>query len=134
MTERKPPGVPVGNWVDEIIRAATARGEFDDLPGAGKPLADDRPPDEDWWLRQKIRDEEVPADVFLPPGLQLRKEVARLPETVRDLPTEDAVRETVQELNARVAAFIRTPTGPVVPVAPADVEKVVAAWREARGR
>jgi len=132
VTERKPPGVPVGNWVDEIIRAATERGEFDNLPGAGKPLRDERPPDEDWWLRQKIRDEDVDPDVLLPPALQLRKEVAKLPETVADLQSEDAVRDAVREVNRRVAEYIRLPSGPAIPVAPADVDEVVAAWRRAR--
>ncbi|WP_098485534.1 DUF1992 domain-containing protein [Georgenia soli] len=134
MTERKPADLPVGNWVDQLIRAAQERGEFDDLPGAGKPLRGvDAPLDEDWWVRQKIRDEGLPADALLPPALLLRKEVAELPEVVRDLPTEDAVREAVRDVNLRVAAWIRTPTGPVIPVAPADPEAVVAAWRAARG-
>jgi hypothetical protein len=132
MTERKPGDVPVGNWVDQLIRAAQERGEFDDLPGAGKPLPDTGPLDEDWWVRQKIRSENLPADALLPPALLLRKEVAGLPETARDLPTEEAVREAVREVNLRVAAWIRTPTGPVVPVAPADPDAVVASWRAAR--
>jgi hypothetical protein len=133
MTERKPADLPVGNWVDQLIRAAQERGEFDDLPGAGKPLPGiDAPLDEDWWVRQKIRSEDLPADALLPPALLLRKEVAGLAETVRDLPTEDSVREAVRDVNLRVAAWIRTPTGPVIPVAPADPERVVAAWRAAR--
>jgi hypothetical protein len=132
MTERRPDGVPVGNWVDQLIRAAQERGEFDDLPGAGKPLRDTGPLGEDWWVRQKIRSEDLPPDVLLPPALLLRKEVAGLPEAVRDLPTEAAVRGAVREVNLRVAAWIRTPTGPVVPVAPADPDAVVAAWRAAR--
>ena len=133
MTERKPADLPVGNWVDQLIRAAQERGEFDDLPGAGKPLPGiDAPLDEDWWVRQKIRSEDLPADALLPPALLLRKEVAELPDVVRDLPTEDAVRQAVRDVNLRVAAWIRTPTGPVIPVAPADPERVVAAWRAAR--
>lgn len=133
MTERKPPDVPVGNWVDQLIRAAQERGQFDDLPGAGKPLPGiDGPLDEDWWVRQKIRSEGLPADALLPPALLLRKEVAGLPEAVRHLPTEAAVRDAVREVNLRVAAWVRTPTGPVVPVAPADPDAVVAAWRAGR--
>jgi len=134
MTERKPADVPVGNWVDQLIRAAQERGEFDDLPGAGKPLPGTGGPlDEDWWVRQKIRDEGLPADALLPPALLLRKEVAGLPEAVRHLPTEEAVRLAVREVNLRVASWIRTPTGPVVPVSPADPDAVVGAWRASRG-
>jgi hypothetical protein len=38
MTERKPPGMSFESWVDKQIREATERGEFDGLPGAGKPI------------------------------------------------------------------------------------------------
>ena len=121
MTERKPPDVPVHSWVDRLVREAEERGEFADLPGLGKPLPGiDKPLDEDWWVRQKLRDEELPTDVLLPPALQLRRERAALPETVRHLRDEAAVRAAVRELNARVAAYIRLPTGTVLLVAPSD--------------
>lgn len=133
MTERKPPGMPVHNWVDKLIQDAAARGEFDNLPGAGKPLPGlDRPWDEDWWIKQKIRDEELPVEGMLPPVLQLRREVAALPERVRDLSDEAAVRAMVSDVNERVAAWIRRPSGPVLPVGRADVEAIVQGWREAR--
>ncbi|MGZ6734795.1 MAG: DnaJ family domain-containing protein, partial [Nocardioides sp.] len=38
-------------WVDVQLRAAMERGDFDDLPGAGKPiegLGEEHDPD--WWL------------------------------------------------------------------------------------
>lgn len=134
MTGRKPADVPFHSWVDRLVREAEERGEFADLPGLGKPLPGiDQPLDEDWWVRQKVRSEDLPSDAFLPPALQLRKEVAALPETVRHLPDEDAVRAAVRDVNARVAAYIRLPTGPVLPVAPADPDAVVAGWRAARG-
>lgn len=132
MTERKPPGMPRGHWVDEQIRRATERGEFDNLPGAGKPLPTHDPGDEDWWVRQKVAEEEIPSDVFLPPALLLRKDVAALPERVRELPDEESVRAAVREVNQRVAEHIRLPKGPPIPVGPADVEAVVASWRAAR--
>lgn len=133
MTERRPHDVPVETWVDRLVRDAEARGAFRDLPGAGKPLPGiDEPLHEDWWVRQKLRSEDLPADGLLPPALLLRKELAALPETVRHLRDEDAVRDTVRALNRRVADYIRTPTGPVLPVAPADVDAVVAGWRADR--
>jgi len=133
VTERKPPDVPVHSWVDRLVREAEERGAFADLPGLGKPLPGiDDPLDEDWWVRQKMRSEKLPTDALLPPALALRKELADLPDRVRHLPDEAAVRAAVQELNARVAAYIRLPSGPVLPVAPADPGAVVAGWREAR--
>ena len=39
--------------IERLIREATERGEFDDLPGAGKPLdtADQGP---GWWIRRYL--------------------------------------------------------------------------------
>jgi len=46
--------------IDQQIRAAEARGEFDDLPGAGKPLTGlDKPYSEDWWLKQLAERENI---------------------------------------------------------------------------
>lgn len=132
MPERKPAGMPSSHWVDEQIRRATERGEFDNLPGAGKPLGVHDPNDEDWWVRQKVREEDIPSDVFLPPSLLLRKEVAALPDAVSGLPDEESVRAAVREVNQRVAEHIRLPQGPPIPVGPADVEAVVAGWHEQR--
>lgn len=135
MSERKPAGVDFESWVDRKIREATERGEFRNLPGAGKPLpgAGSRYHDENAWLRDYLRREGVSGDVALPPSLQLRREVERLPETVRELATEEQVRATVAELNRRIVDWLRVPSGPQVPVAPADVEEVVAGWRAAAG-
>lgn len=133
MTERKPPGTSWESWVDRQIREATERGAFDNLPGAGKPLPDvDGPHDEDWWVRRKLKEEGLSADVLLPPALALRKEVERLPETVAALGTEDSVRAAVRELNVRIAEYLRAPTPPWVPVRPVDADAVVTAWRAAQ--
>src|SRR5215218_2217953 len=65
MTERKPPGVGFETWVERQLREAAERGAFDDLPGAGKPIPDlDKPHDELWWVKQKLRDEGL---AWLPP-------------------------------------------------------------------
>ena len=66
--------------------------------------------------------------------LRLRREVERLPDTVRGLPTERAVRKAVAELNRRIADWLRAPAGPQVHVGPVDVAEVVAAWRAERPR
>jgi len=39
MTEQKPPGMSWESWIDQQIREAREAGLFDNLPGAGKPLA-----------------------------------------------------------------------------------------------
>jgi hypothetical protein len=121
--------------VDRQIRMAQERGDFDDLPGKGKPLAAlQGPDDENWWVRQFVQREGVPSDALLPTPLQLRKEVERLPETVRDLPTEQAVRAAVSDLNRRIAEWLRAPDGPAVPLRPVNADGVVAQWAQARPR
>lgn len=119
--------------VERQIREAQERGDSDDLPGRGRPLRNlHAADDENWWARSLLERENVPLDALLPTPLQLRKEVERLPETVRDLPTEDAVREVVRALNTRIAAWIRTPTGPRIAVGRVSVDDVVAQWRAQR--
>jgi hypothetical protein len=118
--------------VEKAIREAVERGEFDDLPGKGRPLPNLADADENWWIKGYLRREGVPSDALLPTPIQLRKEVERLPETVRDLPTERAVRDLVAELNVRIAAYLRAPDGPRVPLRLADPDAVVEAWRTHR--
>src|SRR2546422_903351 len=56
MTERKPPGMGFESWIDKQIREAMERGEFDNLPGHGKPIPGlDRPDDDWWWIGPKLR-------------------------------------------------------------------------------
>jgi Domain of unknown function (DUF1992) len=119
--------------IDQQIRKAEKRGDFADLPGKGKPLPGlAGPDDENWWIRSWIRREGVPSEALLPTPLQLRKEIERLPETVRDLHTEEAVRSAVTDLNRRIAEWIRAPSGPAVPVRPVDAEEIVQGWRSTR--
>ena len=133
MTERKPPQLSFESWLDRQIREAAERGEFDDLPGAGKPLPDrDQPDDELWWVKGYLAREGLSAADLLPPPLKLRREIEQLPDTVRDLPTEAAVRRHVDDLNQRIIEWLRTPSGPQIPVAPVKVERVIAEWQRTR--
>ena len=119
----------VESLVERQIRLAQERGEFDDLPGKGKPLPGlDGPDDENWWLKGYLRREGLSTEPLLPTPLQLRREIERLPDTVAGLPDERAVRGLVRELNRRIAEWLRAPVGPAVPVAPVDVDAVVARW------
>ncbi|QYN32749.1 DUF1992 domain-containing protein [Pseudonocardia sp. DSM 110487] len=119
--------------IDQQIRNAEERGDFADLPGKGKPLPGmDGPYDENWWIKGWIQREGVPSEALLPTPLQLRKESERLQETVRDLPTEEAVRAVVSELNRRIAEWVRAPSGPAVPVKRVDPEAIVQGWRAER--
>ncbi|WP_280336449.1 DUF1992 domain-containing protein [Nocardia wallacei] len=133
MTERKPAGMTHESWVDKQIREATERGEFENLPGAGKPIPGaGQPVGEDSWLRDYLRREGVTGEGVLPPSLLLRRDLERLPERVRHLRFERDVRELAAELNARIVDWQRLPTGPHVTVAPVDIDEVVEQWRTDR--
>ena len=135
MTERKPPGMSFETWVESQIARSMARGEFDGLPGAGKPLrlptGDDSMVD---WVVAKARQENIDLFGMLPPGLALRKEREDLPRRAAGLPTEDAVRALAEDYDTRVRAFWRRPQesrwSPVPGLA--DVEALVDGWRRAR--
>jgi len=133
MTERKPAGIGFESWVDKQMREATGRGEFRDLPGLGKPLPDSgQPYAEQWWLHDKLRREGESVDALLPVPLRLRKEIHQLPAVVRALTSEQAVRDRVAELNQRILDWLRAPSGPDIPVRPADTEEILREWRADR--
>jgi len=133
MTERKPAGMSFTSWIGQQIEEAAERGAFDDLPGAGKPLPNRG--DEDAgqaWLREYLRREGVSAAEVLPTPLRLRKESEDLPQTVRDLRSEEQVRAVVAELNERIMQWRRLPVGLPIFVALVDEEQIVVAWRQSR--
>ena len=131
MTERKPPGVSFETWVEKQIREAAERGEFDNLPGAGKPLAWlKKPHDENAWLRDKLARENV---TYLPPSLALRKKAAQARAAAADAESEADVRRILDDVNAEIVAAIkRPPDGPPLNLAPFDVEHIVREWRAGR--
>ncbi|GAB3775971.1 hypothetical protein FB382_004276 [Nocardioides ginsengisegetis] len=119
------------SWVDQQIRVAMAKGEFDNLPGAGKPITDLGPThDPDWWLKKLVEREHI---AVLPASLQLRKDDAELDALLDRLNVEAEVRREVEEFNARViAARYRPPEGPPLITMPRDVDSTVAGWRQRR--
>ena len=134
MTGRKPPKVSFRWWVDRQVDEARERGEFDDLPGTGKPLP--RPTGNDaatdWVLRQ-VRAGGHDTKALLPPALALKREVQDLPERLAGERAEGRVREVVADLNERIRqAYLNHHTGPPLTVALVDVEEAVGDWRRSR--
>ncbi|HTF08899.1 MAG TPA: DUF1992 domain-containing protein [Asanoa sp.] len=122
----------IESLIDAQIRAARENGEFDDLPGAGKPLPGHAEPyDEQWWLKEFARREGVSGAGLLPPSVQLARLVERLPDEVRRLPSEQLVRETAADLNREILDYQIHPSQPFVPIKRVDVEAMVTIWREA---
>lgn len=113
---------------DMQIRKAIERGEFDNLPGAGKPLDLPDQHDPDWWLKSLARREGL---MMLPPSIQLRKDDAALDEQLDQLSNEMAVRREVEQFNERVIrARYQLPAGPPLITMPRDIEVTVGAWTD----
>lgn len=118
--------------VEASIQVAIRRGEFDNLPGAGKPLEGiDEPHDPDWWIRQKIERENLTG--LAPPAIQLRNEHRAMDDTLDGFWREEDVREHLEEFNKRVKyARMQLQGGPPVVTPLHDIEEDVRAWRERR--
>jgi hypothetical protein len=121
--------MPYESWVDRQIREAIERGEFDDLPGQGKPISGLTGRDEEnWWVKAYLEREQLPLP--LPTALALRKEVRALPDTLADIADEASVREIVADLNHRIAeSHRRRLDGPPIVIGLVNVERAVVEWR-----
>lgn len=119
-------------FVETAIQLAIRRGEFDNLPGAGKPLEGlGTHHDPDWWIRRKIENENLSG--LGPPALMLRVEDRGLDGELDQLGREEDVRGVLDDFNRRVIETRRQLLGgPPVVTQPRDVEAEVAAWRERR--
>lgn len=120
--------------IESAIEAAARRGDFDDLPGAGKPLDLPDTHDPDWWVNQRIASGDIDSEALLPVVVLLRKEYERRDETLAALPDEKAVREYAADFTERVHEDRRANPFQRM-LAPAwDGEDAVARWRQVRSR
>lgn len=118
--------------VETAIQQAIRRGDFDDLPGAGKPIPGlGSTTDPDWWIRRKIERERLTG--LGPPALTLRTEYAGLMERVDGMSSATDVREHLEDFNRRVIDARRQLLGgPPVVTPTVDIEEWVAAWHARR--
>jgi hypothetical protein len=119
-------------WVDMQVRKAMERGEFDNLPGAGKPIKGlGSTHDPDWWVKSLVEREKITG--VLPPALGLRKEDAELDGVIDREGSEEGVRRVVKDFNRRVVEARRQLTGgPPVVTPTRDEDAEVVAWRARR--
>lgn len=118
-------------WVDLQVQQAMERGDFDDLPGAGKPIQDlGTHHDPDWWLKKLVEREKI---TVLPPSLALRKEDAELDDRLDAVNDEAEVRRVLEDFNERVIrARYSLQDGPPLITMPRDLDATVAAWEVRR--
>ena len=130
MSARKPPGLGWESWIDRQIRDATERGEFDDLPGAGRPIADlDKPYDELWWVKDKLRREGL---TYMSPAVALRKEAHDARAAALDARSDADARRILEAVNEKIRNANRTGiAGPPLMLVPHDVEGVIRERRKA---
>jgi hypothetical protein len=133
MTRRKPPDLTWESWIDRQVREAERRGEFDDLPHAGEPLPDlDKPKDEQWWIRAKLRSEGLS---YAPPSLMLKRKSEEELELALAAESEAKARRIIEAINAEIREANRNGIrGPLVILKPYDVERVLIGRREADAR
>jgi hypothetical protein len=119
-------------FIEQSIQQAIRRGDFDDLPGAGKPLVGlGASHDPDWWIKRKIESEQLRG--LGPPALTLRVENRQLDARLDELSREADVREVLEDFNRRVVEARRQLLGgPPVVTPTRDVDAEVKAWRERR--
>lgn len=132
MTERKPQNESWESFVERQINQAKQEGAFNNLPGFGRPIPDiDRPHDENWWIRQKLKREELSV---LPPILEARLEREKTLEAIWSLDGEPQVRRRLEKLNEKIrAAHFSHLGGPADGVLPVDIEATLAEWKRRRG-
>jgi hypothetical protein len=116
---------------EERIQSALEEGQFENLPGFGKPIPGiDEPHDELWWVKDKLKREQISS---LPPALAIRLDVEKTLERIASATMEAAVRQEIAALNQRIRkASFAAVTGPSVDVMPLDVDEVVARWQMTR--
>lgn len=125
---RKPAGLGWESFVERRIREAQAAGAFDNLPGRGEPIPGiDAPLDENWWVKQKLRDEGVNV---LPPVLESRLDRERTLDNLAAIRAESEVRRELVALNERLLKAVKSPAaGPGTGVPMVDIEATIKDWR-----
>jgi hypothetical protein len=132
VTDHHPkPKIPWDSLAEHKIREAQTSGEFDNLPGFGKPIPGiDEPHDELWWVKDKLKREGISS---LPPALALRLDLERTLARIAELASESQVRQELAALNERIRSGSIGPLwGPSVDVVPLDIDQAVKDWRAGR--
>lgn len=116
---------------DRRIREAEERGDFDDLPGKGKPIPGlNGSRDENWWVKKWVEREGLS---ILPEGLELRKEVERRLERIWKMLSIEAVRREVEAINDKIKRSNRSPAfGPSPDLKLLNAEKILKDWSRNR--
>lgn len=119
---------------NSALDAAFARGDFDNLAYAGKPIPGlGNNTDPDWWVKGMMEREKISG--VGPPALMLRKEDAELEATMDDLHSRSQVRDLLEDFNARIINARRQLNGgPPVITRLRDIEAELEGWELRRAQ
>lgn len=96
------PTEPEPQYLDPVerqIREAIERGEFEALPGAGKPIPDlDRHYEPSWWARQWVERSRLEDE-----AAELQRIIRRETPLLRAATDAEATSRRVEELNQAIA-------------------------------
>lgn len=86
--------------IEQKIREAQMKGEFDNLPGTGKPIEieDDRHVPEDLRMAYKI----LKNANFVPPEIELKKEIRRMEDMLENLSDEKEKYRQIKKINFKI--------------------------------
>jgi hypothetical protein len=86
--------------IEQRIQESLAKGEFDDLPGRGKPLAleDDSHIPEDLRLAYKV----LKNANCLPPEVELRKDIRQMKDMLDAIPDEKEKVRQIRKINFKI--------------------------------
>ncbi len=112
-------------WIERTLREAVEAGEFDDLPGKGKPISDiDLPYDANWWVRRWWERNRA-----LDEAAALSTVVQRRLAVVMARPDEAGVRAGLEEINEMIAGVSKG-----AEVATLPIDELLATWLRRRSR
>jgi len=96
---------PLDAIIENAIREAQARGDFDNLAGAGKPLDDQANP------ADAVMDRLMKESKAVPPAVLLHRDIAACRDRLRHLSDEDARKreqKRLSELQTRLSIELET--------------------------
>ncbi len=117
--------------VERRILDAMAEGQFENLPGSGKPLKLETPTpghEDVWWALRMLKQANVTTD-----EIRYRREIDRVRESLQSASTESDVRRIVREVNGWILKLNTLGTNAIpTSLAPIEEERAVQEFLQHR--
>lgn len=100
---RRSPEGALSHWLDELIGEAMKKGDFDDLPGKGKPLHIDDP--DPFGGPEAVMYKVLKNAGFRPDWIDLRRTISEELAWLRALPDHPDRAQRIQDLNEMIGLY-----------------------------